>query len=202
MKQPENDTLEHLLQAIANDDQKAFRCFYDRFYPQVYRFVRYFLSYGSDCDDVVSDVFCIIWYNRKKICHIQHIEAWLYITCRNEAWRFLRQQDKYHTISIDEMPIDLVVHADSVEDKLIEEEMFELFKDAVNSLPARCKLVFLMSREEKLKNKEIARILNITEGTVEQQMHIAIQKIVRFVKKYDSDFCARNVIKLRKTANK
>jgi len=195
-----DNTLEKLLQAIANGDHRAFRCFYDRYYPAVYRFVRYFLTHGANCDEVVSEVFCIVWYNHSTIHQIQNVEAWLYAICRNEAWRFLRQQEKYQHISIDDLPIELFVHTDSIENKLIEEELFDLFGKAINSLPPRCKLIFLMSREEKLKNKEIADILNITEGTVEQQMNIAIRKIIGFVKKNDPIFRFGNIVKLKKAA--
>lgn len=201
MEIPFYNTLEQLLQAIANGNKKAFRYFYDHFYPVIYRFARYFLSYGADCDEVVSEVFCIVWYNRNSITNIKNIEAYLYTVCRNEAWRLLKHQEKYQNISIDEMPVELSIHTESIENKLQEEEMFELFRIAVNKLPARCKLIFLMSREERLKNKEIARILNITEGTVEQQINIAIKKIIEFVKKYDPVFNRKPVVKLRKIAD-
>lgn len=201
MNIPVYNTVEQLLQAIANGNKKAFRYFYDRFYPTIYRFTRYFLSCGADCDEVVSEVFCIVWYNRDSMTGIKNIEAYLYTVCRNEAWRLLKQQEKYQNISIDEMPVELSIHTESVENKLQEEEMFELFRVAVNKLPDRCKLIFLMSREEKLKNKEIARILNITEGTVEQQMNIAIKKIMGFVKMYDPVFNRKPVVRLRKIAD-
>lgn len=201
MEQPVNNTIKQLLQAIANDDKKAFRCFYDRFYPVIYRFARYFMPYGTACDEVVSEVFCIIWYNRKTIVDIKNIEAYLYTICRNEAWRLLKLEEKYQNISIDEIPVELFVYTESIENELYEEEMFELFKISVNRLPERCKLIFLMSREEKLRNKEIAEILNITEGTVEQQINIAIKKIVGFVKQYYPIFNHKPIARVRKLAD-
>ena len=51
---------EIMLIRIASGDRDAFRSFYDIIYPQVYRFIHYFLPNKADCEEVVSDVFFII----------------------------------------------------------------------------------------------------------------------------------------------
>ncbi len=174
--------LEKDLQELARGSEKSFRRLYDYYYPMIYRFTRYFVPAGSDCDEVVSEVFCLFWQNRQHICQARKVEAYLYIVCRNEAWRLLKQKDKYRNISIDDMPVELSLHSESIENNLIEKELFETYKKAVETLPERCKLIFLMVREEKLKYKEISGILGISEGTIEHQMNIAIKKIVEIVK--------------------
>lgn len=62
--------------------------------------------------------------------------------------------------------------------------MLDVFNKAVAELPERCKLIFLMVREQHLKYKEIAEILSISEGTIEKQMNIATRKILSIVRKY------------------
>lgn len=188
------------LRAIASGDQRAFRRFYDYFYPTLYRFARYFLPFGNDCDEVVSEVFCLLWQSRHHLVQIQNIESYLYIVCRNECWRCLKQKEKFrHITSIDDMPVALSIQAAYAEESLLEKEMFELYKKAVEQLPERCKLIFLMVREEHLKHKEIARILNITEGTIEQQMNIAIRKILAVVKQYDPSLDIRYGFKTKRS---
>lgn len=177
-------TINNLLKAIASGNQHAFRCFYDLFYPSIYRFARYFLASGTDCDEVVSEVFCIVWLNRATIGEIQNMESYLYIVCRNEAFRCLRQKEKLLNVPIDDMPVELSVQQASVEGELIAEEMLSVYRRAVEELPERCKLIFLMVREERMKYKEIARMLSITEGTIEQQMNIAIKKVLATVRKH------------------
>lgn len=187
------------LYAIAKGDQKAFRRFYDQYYPTIYRFARYFLHSGTDCNEVVSEVFSLFWENRLMICNIKNVEAYLYIVCRNESWHILKQKDKYQHISIDEMPVELSINSESVDSQLIEKEMFALYYRAINELPERCKLIFLMSREEKLNHKEIAHILNITEGTVEQQINIAIKKVLSIVRLHYPTLNRCYMLKLKKT---
>ena len=61
-------------------------------------------------------------------------------------------------------------------------EMREMLDKAIDELPEKCRLVFLMSREEGLKTKEIAEILSVQESTVRVQMKIAIEKLVARLK--------------------
>lgn len=173
-----------LLKEVVAGERDAFRSFYDLTYSMVYRFIHYFLPNRADCEEVVSDVFFIFWKERKSLMEIRDLKAWLYIISRNEAYRYLRQKEKNSNISIDDMQVELLIEKRDVEGEMIEEEMLETYNNAVSELPERCKLIFLMIREERLKHKEVARILSITEGTVEQQMNIAIRKIVSIVKKH------------------
>ena len=158
---------EIMLIRIASGDRDAFRSFYDIIYPQVYRFIHYFLPNKADCEEVVSDVFFIFWKERNSLLDIKDLKAWIYIVCRNEAYHYLKQKEKNSNISIDDMPVELLIDRNNVEGEMIEEEMLDVYNGAVSELPERCKLVFLMIREERLKHKEVARILSITEGTVE-----------------------------------
>lgn len=46
-----------------------------------------------------------------------------------------------------------------------------------SKLPARARLIFELSRNEQLSNREIANKLGISEKTVENQITIAIKKL-------------------------
>lgn len=48
---------------------------------------------------------------------------------------------------------------------------------AVNELPARCKLIFKMVKEDDLSCKEVATILGLSDKTVFAQLSIALKKL-------------------------
>jgi RNA polymerase sigma-70 factor (ECF subfamily) len=173
---------ETLLKEVMAENHDAFRIFYDIIYPVIYRFAHYFLSGKEDCEEVVSEVFYIIWQQRNSLLSIENINAWLYTICRNEAYQCLKQKERYVCISIDDMPVELQINASEVDREMIEEEMFAVYNSAIAELPERCKLIFLMARNDCLTYKEIAEILSITEGTVAQQMNHAMRKIAEIVK--------------------
>ena len=65
--------------------------------------------------------------------------------------------------------------------------MEQLLGKIIGELPEKCRLIFLMARQEQLKPKEIAERLCISENTVRVQMKIAIEKIIKQIKPYYPD---------------
>jgi RNA polymerase sigma-70 factor (ECF subfamily) len=179
---------EAILKKVADGEHAAFRVFYEIIYPVIYQFVRCFLSAREDCREVVSEVFYIIWKQRKNLLSVNNIKSWLFIICRNEVFHFLKQKEKYSFISIDDIPVELQI--DTTDTGFVDDEMLAIYRNAVNGLPERCKLIFLMAKEENMKYREIAEVLSITEGTVAQQINNAIRKITETVRRYyaESDY--------------
>jgi RNA polymerase sigma-70 factor (ECF subfamily) len=175
----EEKSTELLLQKIAVGDHVAFRFFYDRYYSQVYRFASYFVKSSQVVEEIVSDVFCIIWQHRKKITEIDNFEGYLYTITKNKALYYLKQDSK---ILLTETDLDLISnemmsHNENPEYIVIDKEFSNAFKNAVDDLPEKCRLIFLMAREEELKYREIAEKLSISEKTVNAQMVLAIKKL-------------------------
>lgn len=171
-----------LLERMATDDNNAFRLFYDYYYFQVYRFSSYFVRSSCLIEEVVSDVFCIIWQNRKKLSQIKQFDKYLYAITRNKALYYLRREGKVVLTGL-EQASNMLSNDINPEYLAIDEELTVSFKKAVEELPERCRLIFLMSREEKLKYKEIAEILCISEKTVNAQMVLAIKKLTKRLEK-------------------
>lgn len=187
-----NNTLEtdRIVQLVSEGNQRAFADLFNLYYANLYRFVRYFLA-ESDAEDVVSEVFVALWNNRAKLLLVNNLNSYVYTMARNEAYAHLRLQNKIQNVSLDDMPVSLSICEESAEGRIIEEEMIEVYNKAVAQLPERCKLIFLMVREEKLKYKEIADILQITTGTIEQQMNQAIKRISVTIEQAYPDFVTK-----------
>lgn len=165
-----------LLRKIAEDDNDAFCVFYDNYYLQVYRFASYFADSSLLIEEIVSDVFCIIWQNRKKLSLIESFEKYLYTITKNKALYYLRKENKITFTELESVS-DTLSHDINPEYLTVDSEMAIFLKEAIEELPERCRLIFLMAREEGLKYKEIAEILSISEKTVNAQMVLAIKKL-------------------------
>jgi RNA polymerase sigma factor (sigma-70 family) len=63
------------------------------------------------------------------------------------------------------------------EQLLITAEMLGFIYKAIDQLPPKCKMVFKLAKEDGLKYREVAEVLNISVKTVENQLAIALQKI-------------------------
>ncbi|MEI9806509.1 MAG: sigma-70 family RNA polymerase sigma factor [Bacteroidota bacterium] len=55
--------------------------------------------------------------------------------------------------------------------------MMDRMHQVIETLPPRCKMIFKLIREDGLKYKEVAEILNISVNTIDAQMAIAVKKI-------------------------
>lgn len=174
--QMEDKHTDTLLRKIAQDDNEAFRLFYDSYYLRVYRFASYFADSSLLIEEIVSDVFCIIWQNRKKLSLIESFEKYLYTITKNRAFYYLRKENKITFTELDSVS-DTLSHDVNPEYLTIDNELAVSLKEAIEELPERCRLIFLMAREEGLKYKEIAEILSISGKTVNAQMVLAIKKL-------------------------
>ena len=148
-----------------------------------FRFAYYCLGEKEACREVVTDVFFSVWQSRKRLKDIDNIDTYLYISVRNESFRFQARNKDLNRVSLNEL-LPLMEDEDegSPEEHLELKEMREMLDKAIDELPEKCRLVFLMSREEGLKTKEIAEILSVQESTVRVQMKIAIEKLVARLK--------------------
>lgn len=176
-----------LLGMIGQENRLAFNMFYDIYYDQVFRYAYYFLKDTEACREVIADVFFSVWQSRKKLQSIENPETYLFIAVRNEVTRYNKRSSKNANIlSLDHVQ-SAVVSDDSPDDQIIYEEMQQLLNKIISELPEKCRIIFLMARQEGLKPKEIAEKLTISENTVRVQMKIAIDKIIVRIKPYYPD---------------
>lgn len=172
-----------LLRLVSSDTRGSFERFYHLYYAQVFRFAYYFLGDAEACREVVTDVFFAVWQSRRRLKEIVNIETYLYIVVRNEANRYRRKQSATLFMPLDELSsTGEKSQEDSPEETLLTKEIETLLAQAIDELPEKCRQIFLMSREEGLKPKEIAEILSLNESTVRVQMKIAIEKITARLK--------------------
>ncbi|WP_297906431.1 RNA polymerase sigma-70 factor [uncultured Parabacteroides sp.] len=177
--------IKNLLSSVSSDDRGAFERFYNLYYDQVFRFAYYCLGEKEACKEVVSDVFFSIWKSKIRLRDVDNINTYLYVTVRNEALRHISKNNSVNKIPMDQL-CSFEPEEESTPDGILESrEMRELLNLAIDELPEKCRLIFLMIREEGLSTKEIAKILSIQESTVRVQMKIAVEKLITRLK---SDF--------------
>ncbi|KOH46100.1 ECF subfamily RNA polymerase sigma-24 subunit [Sunxiuqinia dokdonensis] len=128
-------------------------------------------------EEIVLDVFLKIWQQKNKADAISNIETYLFVSVRNTAINSLKKDQKFHIDMLDDAHIQLVDFKPSADNLLIEHEMWEALNNAVNQLPAKCKMIFKLIREDGLSRNEAAQVLDISAKTIDSQIVIAVRKI-------------------------
>ena len=180
----ENDSLfsdnhpPELLQQIAAGDQAAFRQVYAYFYKRLYQFALAIVKTRESAEEIVEDVFVRIWQQKETLPAIRNLRVYLYTATKNTSLNYLSKKARESIAEpFDHIHIELGGSDITPEQILITAEMYQKVQKAVEALPPRCKMIFKLVREDGLRYKEIAEILNISVNTIDVQMAIAVKRI-------------------------
>ena len=175
---PYNGTIDEFVSRIARyDDSIAYKQLFCLYYSRLLQF-SYSITRSKECaEEVVSDVFLKIWSTRKSLLKIENFPLYLYISIKNQSINYLEKQHRQRSFSIDEMAVELKSIYLDPEQLLITSEMMLKIRQAIDALPTRCRLVFKLIKEDGLKYKEVAELLNVSIKTIENQMTIALKRI-------------------------
>jgi RNA polymerase sigma-70 factor (family 1) len=167
-----------LQQAIACfDDTQAYKQLFLLFYPSLVQFAVSVIKSKEQAEEVVSDVFIKIWQKRHQLDKVENLSFYLFTAVRNRCINRFHDQKNRTEINISDVDVELKSLYHDPEQKMISAEMVKNIQSAINDLPPRCRLIFKLVKEEGLKYKEVAELLNISIKTVENQMSLAFKKI-------------------------
>lgn len=161
----------------AYDDEPAYKELFFLFYKPLTQFAYSFVRSTEMSEEIVSDVFIRVWEKRKQLEEIHNLRVYLYISTKNNSLKYLLKQQKQVAITIDELSVEIrSINADP-EQLMITAEMRNRIAIAIEQLPPRCKIIYKLIKEDGLKYKEVAEILDISIKTIDNQLAIALKKI-------------------------
>jgi len=169
-----------LFDQVKTGDQKAFELLFSIFFARLNDFAKHVVKDNTISQDIVQDVFVKVWEN-KAIIESLHLEAYLFRLVRNRCIDYINHLKvvNNHMLEIkisskyEELyRIDFIGNEPYI---LIEQELKTKIEKTIQGLPDRCREVFMLSRMDGLKNKEIAEKLDINIKNVERHLNRALQ---------------------------
>ncbi len=178
-KMPLNSiALQDLQQRIADyEDEVSYKKLFFHFFLPLKSFSFSIIKSKELAEEIVSDILIEIWAKRKQLTEIEDLKMYLYVSVRNASLRKLQQTKKTMFLSLDEVRVEFASPDENAETILLTQELSEKIDTAIQQLPQRCKLIFKLAKEDRLKYKEIAVLLNISVKTIDHQVSIALKKI-------------------------
>lgn len=159
-----------------DNDQEALWLLHKYYYPRIYRFIFSFVHHKEPAEEIANDVFIGIWQKRSLLLQVTRHEAYLFVCAKNLAMKYIKRR-RLSTGSLDEASGIECVLVRNPHDMLISSEMLLRINKAIQDLPPKCRLIFILVKENNLKYREVADLLNVSEKTVENQMGIALKKL-------------------------
>lgn len=164
------------------DDALAYKELFLLYHTRLINFSAAITHSREASEEVVSDVFLKLWTNRSQLPRVENLHLYIYIITKNLSINCLLKQKKETVFSLDETVVEFRSLYLDPEQLMITAEMFRRIREAVNELPPKCQLIFKLVKEDGLKHKEVAQLLNLSVKTVENQMTIALRKIGQSVR--------------------
>lgn len=147
---------------------------YDLHYESLYRFLLCYTSDSQLIEDVIQEIFMKLWKEKESLSVVQ-MKPYLFCSARNRLLNYLRDR-KTHNLLLDKW---FKLQTQPEYDYNID-ELFKRLEQAIESLPGKCRDIFVMSKLEGYSYSQIAEIKNLSVKTVENQMGIALKKIRTF----------------------
>ena len=164
-----------IMKVIEHDDYMAFQVLFEKMYSPLCQFCIKFVKSPEVAEELVSDVFYSIWKNRNRLS-VTSPKAYLFTSVRNKGFDYLRKIKKMAHCDLEDathLPADVA----NSQEILVLRELTASLERSVARLPKQCKLIYELSRDQGLKYKEIAAILQVSVKTVETQMGRALKHL-------------------------
>jgi RNA polymerase sigma-70 factor (ECF subfamily) len=166
------------LEALHTGDPKEFSRLVDAYSSKIYHLALKMLSQQEDAEDVLQETFLKAYRGIKSFDGRSKISTWLFRIATNEALMVIRRKHP-EVISIDEPieteeseqePVQIVDWCCLPENELLSEESKEKLDEAVQKLPQRLRVVFILRDINDLSTHETAEVLGLSDTAVKTRL--------------------------------
>jgi RNA polymerase sigma-70 factor (ECF subfamily) len=165
-----------LVKEFKKGQDKAFDILFDKYRLSVYSICYRYTRNGEDAREITQDVFIKVYRNLDKFNEKSKLFTWLYRIVVNTCLSFIRKN------KVRNDPPELTDSAAiSMEERLV---MKKAIDDALQDLPDRQRMAFILRHYDGYKFDEIAELMGITSGAAKANHHHAIIKLRYLLKEW------------------
>ncbi|WP_106828341.1 RNA polymerase sigma factor [Parabacteroides pacaensis] len=163
-----------ILKQLKEGSYNAFNCLYEQYFDLLYGFIFGLTRSHETTKEMVQEAFIKVWINRQKIDLELSFKAWLFKIAQNQLKDQLKKQFN------DPVFEDYLIHCSNEQLTISEQDQFdfEAFNQALTKakekLSPRQVQIFELSKEQGLSASEIANKLQISEQSVYNYLHQAL----------------------------
>ena len=165
---------------LNKNNESSFDILFRLYYPRLVYFAKQYVSYEV-ARGIAQDVFIIFLDKKPTFDNEYQLRGYLYTLAKNNCLMHQRRKKvkENYANNITGENIQNQVYQSALEQldtsAVTFKEMESIIAKTLDSLPPRCREVFILSRYEGKKNRETADILSISVKAVEAQMTNALK---------------------------
>ncbi len=170
-----SETADALAAKVRTNDSSAFSDLYTLMVGPLERYLVPLTGSKELAMDVIHDIFVRFWENRSQIVIRYSTRAFLYTMARNRALNLKKRANRLVTTDFGDWYS--ILEAPSSEASLADREFAESITEWISELPPRRSEAFMLSRYHGLSHKQIGRIMNLSERTVDTHVQHALRDL-------------------------
>jgi RNA polymerase sigma-70 factor (family 1) len=176
-KQLKNEPLENealLVKSLSKSNILAFNTLYKEYSRRLYHFAFGYLKSEDEAEELVQEVFTIIWEKRSDLKKELSFKSFLFTIAFNIIRKHFRTKAYLAGYLKENINDDLDMQTT---EKITFDSLFKYLVEIVDRMPERRREIFIKSRFEGKSIKEIAGTMEISHKTVENQLTQALKFI-------------------------
>ena len=177
MKDKKTDILDLWRLVSIQDDDKAFESLFYLLNMPLIKFSMMYVHQKEAAEEIVSDVFVKCWMNRKSLAGVHSMDTYLFVAVKNQSLNYLKKYSHIHLVQIEDGNELKFVKTFNPQEELEKKELLFKMEQSIEALPQQCRIIFRLIKEDGIKYKEVAEILNISPRTVQTQLFRAMKKL-------------------------
>lgn len=163
--------------------EKAFELLVKKYQRKLYAVIRRIVIDHDDTADVLQNTFIKAWKGMNSFREEARLYTWLYRIASNEALSFISRSKKNLNSSI-ENHFHLMAEEKSDSTHHTGDEIQKFLQLAIQTLPEKQRVVFLMKYYDEMKYEEMAEVLETSVGALKASYHIAAKKIEEYLQQH------------------
>lgn len=170
--------IERLIEGICCGDEQAFRKLYDMYKDKVYNTAKMITNDEKEAEDILQEVFVIVFTKIYKLKHPGAFEAWLYKTVINQCNNLFRKGKK--VVVVEDIAIENATGADEEEmpdEQAIRQETNRELMKCINLLSEKLRICIILYYFNEMSIREIGETLECSEGTVKSRLFKAKKEL-------------------------
>jgi len=176
----------YCLSMMKEGNEYFFNLLFEKYRNQLFNYLFKVTKSRETAEEIVLDVFLKLWHGREAVTEIENLEAFLFRVAHNKAIDFFRAAKRNPTMQqeIWELITEAISY-ETADKKLLDRNMEEMVKTAVNQLSPQRRKVYYLRNSGDLSYGEIAKELNLSTNTVRNHLAASMQFIREFLLKND-----------------
>ncbi|MCU7693734.1 RNA polymerase sigma factor [Haoranjiania flava] len=157
-----------IIQHIKSGQKEEYRHLVEKYYERIFYTALGFLHCKEDAEEITEDVFIKAYYAIPTFRGDAAFSTWIYRIAVNLCKNQLKKR-RLHNAIMDISTLNFLADKSANPQKALEnKDESELIEKAISLLPPKQNTAFVLSKYNELSQKEIASIMKISEGAVEQ----------------------------------